>query len=154
VSTTLDITRTWPCGPWRIDRVYGSHVIEHLPLADGRRFLTHACVALKPGGRIRLATPDARGSAEAYLRGERPVLRNGRVQYPVDILRHAFAEHEHWLGYIYDEDVLRVELETAGFRDVVRCRAGNSDDPAFIGVEPRTTGFDGQVQLVLEGTRP
>lgn len=65
----LDLTRPWPCGTNRLDRIFGGHVIEHLSLDKGRHFLRHAQEALKPGGRIRLATPDARGSAEAYRGG-------------------------------------------------------------------------------------
>src|SRR4051812_18166835 len=57
VDQALDATQPWP---WRdqLTHVYSEHFLEHLELEQAVAFLVHAGNALKPGGRIRLSTPN------------------------------------------------------------------------------------------------
>jgi len=158
----LDATRPWPVPNGAAAFVFGDDFIEHLTLDEARSFLAHARHALRPGGVIRLATPDAAKSAEAYIEG-RDLLhdmlerhrRNGyRVEYSVDVLRIAFAESGHWRGYIYDQVALTTELSIAGFVEIQACEVGKSTYPELIGLEARSEPIENAIQLVIEGTVP
>jgi predicted SAM-dependent methyltransferase len=158
----LDLAKPWPVPAGSIDAIYGDNVIEHLPLEVGRAALRHALVALRPGGAIRLATPDGERTARAYL--DDPVLtaahldRHRRAGYavahPIDLLRVTFAEAGHYLGYIYDFASLTAELEAAGFTDVSRREAGESSEAAFRGLENRAEPTEIATELVVEARRP
>lgn len=158
----LDVTRPWPVPPGSVSHVYGDNVIEHLTLDGARAFFRHANRALRPGGRIRLVSPDAERYARMYLEGgdllDRHVDRSRRHGYGVDhgvsSLRAVFVECGHHEGYIWDLAAVTAELEAAGFVSVRRCEVGSSDDPALCGLESRTEPSDRVLQLVVEALRP
>jgi predicted SAM-dependent methyltransferase len=154
----LNATQPWPVEPETVDLIFADNMIEHLPLAAGRVALQHAHAALRPGGTIRLATPDVEAAARLYL-GEHQAQAEavmsmhgqaGRVaEHPVDLLRIPFNEHGHHVGYLYDEPALAAELKRAGFHGIRRCATGESDNPALRGLENRTDA-EAFVQLILE----
>ena len=59
----LDATKPWPVPQGSIDRIYGDNVIEHFSLSMCRIVLRNFYHALRPGGGIRLATPDVERTA-------------------------------------------------------------------------------------------
>ena len=158
----LDVTAPWPVPAGSVSHVYGDNVIEHLPLDGARAFFRHAHRALRPGGRIRLVSPDAERYARMYLEGgelrDRHVdrsLRHGyRVDHDVSLLRSVFVDCGHHEGYIWDLAAATAELEAAGFTAVRRCPVGASDDPELCGLEARTEPSDRVLQLVVEALRP
>src|ERR1039457_3169728 len=157
----LDATKPWPVPQGSIDRIYGDNVIEHFSLSMCRIVLRNCYHALPPGGGIRLATPDVERTARAYL--EDPQLtadhlgRHRRHGYPaehsVDMLRITYAFHGHHLGYCFDWEALSVELAVAGFADVRRYEAGESDDPAFRGLESRDEPTEVATELIVEARK-
>ncbi|HEX3731483.1 MAG TPA: hypothetical protein VHU91_00960 [Mycobacteriales bacterium] len=157
----LDLTRPWPVPPGSIDRIYGDNVIEHFSLQAAREVLRHCYSALRPGGAVRFATPDLERTARAYL--EDPTLtaahldRHRRLGYPAehpaDMLRVTYAYHGHHEGYIFDLDALSREFSAAGFIDVRRCEAGQSDDPAFQGLEARAEPTEEATELIVEARK-
>jgi predicted SAM-dependent methyltransferase len=158
----LDVTKPWGVPPGSVGHVYADNVIEHLTLEGTRSFLRHAHRALRPGGRIRLVSPDAERYARMYLDGG-PLLaahvdrsrRHGyRVDHDVCVLRAVFVECGHHEGYVWDLEALRSELDAAGFVDVERREVGSSDDPALRDLESRTEPSDRLLQLVVEAVRP
>jgi predicted SAM-dependent methyltransferase len=158
----LDATRPWPVGDGSVSFVFADNFIEHLALDDARQFLTHARAALRPGGILRLVTPDVRSTARAYVEGN-PALdamlerhrRHGyRVEHGVDVLRIVFATGRHWEGYLYDEDALTTELRNAGFVDIQVCHVGESTHPELRALELRSEPIDDSLQLVLEASAP
>jgi len=154
----LDVTQPWPIEPGSVDLVFADNMIEHVPLGSGRAMLQQAHAALRPGGTIRLATPDVEMAARLYLGEDEEkaaaVLgmhrRLGRVaEHPVDLLRVPFTEYGHHLGYLYDEASLGAELKRAGFHSVRRCETGESTHPDLRNLENRGDE-ESFVQLVLE----
>jgi predicted SAM-dependent methyltransferase len=156
----LDATRPWPVDAGSLDFVYADQVIEHFPLEVGRAVLRHAFDALVPGGAIRLATPDVERTARMYLaRGsecathlERHRERGYSAEHPVDVLRVTFSENGH--RFCYDFDSLRCELEWAGFVDVRRHEAGESDEPEFRDLESRVDPTEVATTLAVEARKP
>jgi len=154
----LDATQPWPIEADSVDVVFADNMIEHLPLPAGRAALQHAHTALRPGGTIRLATPDVEAAVRLYLGQNEEQAeavmemhrRAGRVaEHPVDILRIPFNEHGHHIGYLFDEASLAAELKRAGFHGIRRCAAGESDRPELRGLENRHDA-EAFVQLIME----
>jgi predicted SAM-dependent methyltransferase len=158
----LDITRPWPVPPGSIDRIYGDNVIEHFPLSVCRVVLQNCFQALRPGSGLRLATPDVERTARSYLDDPRLTAdhldRHRRHGYPadhaVDMLRVVYVYHGHHLGYCFDWRSLSAELARAGFAGVRRCDAGQSDDPAFRGLESRAEPTEAATELIVEAWKP
>lgn len=156
----LDATRTWPIESGAVELVYADNVIEHVPLQAGRTMLAEAHRCLRPGGTLRLVTPDLRKHVEEYLRGAEAVsgtLAEGYrgmglpVEHAVDLLRIPVAMFEHHVGYVYDVAALSAELERAGFVDVRECALGHSDVPALRDLDSRVE--EGPAQMALEARR-
>ena len=158
----LDATGPWPFPPGSVSHVYADNVIEHVPIDGARALLRHALKAMRPGGRIRLVTPDARRCAEVYLEGgelARAQLdahrgAGTRVEHSVDILRGVFVEYEHYRGYAWDLESLAAEIEAAGFTAVERREVEESPDPALRGLESRVLPVDRVTMLAVEAVRP
>jgi predicted SAM-dependent methyltransferase len=157
----LDVTKDWPVPSGTVDAIYGDNMIEHLTVPDARVALRRMRDALRPGGVLRLATPDLEATAKAYLNdgdlAARHLDRHRRHGYEVyhraDLLRLTFVLHGHHEGYIYDEAALRAEIERAGFTDVVRCCAGESSVAMMKGLERRHEPSESETELILEATK-
>jgi predicted SAM-dependent methyltransferase len=157
----LDLTKPWPVPPGSVDRIYGDNVIEHFPLYICRDVIRHCWDALSVGGGLRLATPDIERTARAYL--ENPELTEAHLdrhrrhgfpaEYPVDMLRITYAYHGHHLGYCFDWAALSAELAAAGFVDIRRYEPGQSDDPAFRGLEHRHEPTEAATGLIVEARK-
>jgi predicted SAM-dependent methyltransferase len=66
--TRHDVRAALPFENDAFDGVYHSHVLEHLPRAEGERFLRECWRVLRPGGTIRVAVPDLEMLARLYLK--------------------------------------------------------------------------------------
>jgi predicted SAM-dependent methyltransferase len=157
-SIYLDATSLWPVAAGSVELVFSDNMIEHLTLDQARRFLRAAHVAMRPGGWIRIVTPDPEGVARAYLldahAGDQMIERHRRhgyrIEHRVDLLRSIYHESGHCEGYLFDEAALRAELEAAGFREVRRSALGRSDEPALSGLDTRTEPGDELLLLAIE----
>jgi hypothetical protein len=69
------------------------------------------------------------------------------------MLRVTYAYHGHHLGYIFDWAALSRELAAAGFSDVRRYEAGQSDDPVFQGLETRAEPTEEATELIIEARK-
>ena len=165
----LDATARFPFSDATFDRIHSEHMIEHVPLAGGRTMLAECRRVLRPGGRLRIATPDLARlaglvaqptlspEAEAYVRWIAASFAAGGLDpRPVDVLNHAVRAWGH--VFLYDEATLREELARAGLGEVRRQPMNESDDPALRGLEThaRTVGGEAFVAwetMVLEATR-
>lgn len=156
----LDATSRWPVEDGAASHVYSDNVVEHLPLAAGRAMLAEAHRVLRPGGRIRLVTPDIRRHVQLYLDGSTsvtgPVGNTYRslglvVEHPVDLIRIPIGEFGHHEGYLYDFDTLRAELERVGFHSVTEVAPGQSEDPELNALDTRAA--EGEGQFAVEAIR-
>jgi len=148
--------------------VFSEHMIEHVPYSAGAAMLRECFRVLRPGGRIRIATPDLRKlAALATIEGDQ---RNGRytdwaLSYnnlprigtaSCFVVNHFVRSWGH--EFIYDEDTLSATLTGAGFESVRRCEPGISCDVELSNLEhhDRVVGFENNQfeTMVLEAVNP
>jgi predicted SAM-dependent methyltransferase len=156
----LDATKPWPIEDAALSRVYADNMIEHVPLEAGRAMFAEAYRCLQPGGVIRLVTPDLRKHVDLYLAGA-PSVRSEvgdsyrawglTVEHPVDLLRIPIGSFGHHVGYLYDFDTLKAELEAAGFNEVVECPINDSAHDDLKSMDQRTG--ESAAQMAVEATR-
>lgn len=60
----------WPFADASAEAILASHVLEHLTLADARRFLSECARILRPGAVLALAVPDMDRFIEAWRTGD------------------------------------------------------------------------------------
>jgi predicted SAM-dependent methyltransferase len=126
-----DVRRGLPFDSDSVSAVYASHLIEHVEREEASSLVSECHRVLRPGGVLRLVTPDLQQLARNYLaakpnaataaddfvaswnvfhsRSTQPVLRWYRSFKPL---------HSH--KWLYDGESLRALLERVGFRWVER----------------------------------
>lgn len=110
----MDVTRPLPLPDNSVDVIFSEEVIEHVSLSHGYNMLKECHRVLKPGGMIRLTTPDLGYFAERALNSE---------EMPQEI-NDIFYKHEH--RHIFSRAEMRRCLESAGF---IRLRESVYRDP-------------------------
>jgi hypothetical protein len=155
----LDATKPWPVKENTVEYLFSDNVIEHLSLQAGRTMLKEAHRCMRPGGVIRLVTPDLRAHVHMYLSGDTALDSDASthyrtlgltVEHPVDLVRIPIASFGHHQGYLYDFETLAAELESAGFSSPIRYDLGVSPHPALAGLDIRS--HEGGAQLAVEAT--
>lgn len=153
----LDVTRPFPLPAGTCTHVFAEHLVEHLPYGQATAMLRRCHRVLRPGGRIRLATPDL-----VTIMGLHAAVAPPRRAAPASVgAAHVSERYATWLAdsyftdrrgpaavfainkvmrgwghrFLYDEATLRATLESCGFVAVQRHPFGHSDDPALRGLE-------------------
>ncbi len=167
----MDATRRFPLPDHSLDFIHAEHLIEHISYKQGQRTLAECRRVLKPGGVVRLATPDLallvaiyRGDAgpegDHYLEwAYRGFLRKAPHVHAAFLLNHNLRAWGH--TFVYDADVLRLAMRDAGLTDIEQCRLGESRHADLRDVERHhskgSAARDRAVRfetMVFEGTSP
>jgi SAM-dependent methyltransferase len=159
----LDVTRRFPIADNSVSCVFGEHFIENLlPRNACLTFLKETCRVLKPGGVLRISTPDIEALARAYVSRSAEVLQlNERNKlrgycysdYPVDIFNKHFLEDGIKVCH-YDFAALKALLLIAGFREIIRSKVGESEHPELQGIERHDVGsIADEFTCVVEATK-
>ena len=158
----LDATHRFPVRDGTVTYIFSEHFIEHVPRNAASRFFRESLRVLKPGGVLRVSTPDAEALARAYLNHtEQAGLLNERnrrmgyqyASFPIDILNTAFKEDFHVC--LYDAQTLEQLLSQAGFEHIKRCKVGESGHAALSKIEHHQVGtVEDEFTLVIEATKP
>ncbi len=163
----LDATRRFPLESNSIDFVYTEHMIEHIPWTAAMQMLKEACRVLKPGGVVRVATPNMEfltsllkeplsESAQAYLKHNRQICTPWAPdEAGIFMFNHFMRAWGH--QFIFDLATLRRTLEMAGFTGVVERPLNESPSPELRGlaaVDRMPAGFLALETIVMEGTKP
>ncbi|MCA0303892.1 MAG: methyltransferase domain-containing protein [Proteobacteria bacterium] len=164
----LDGTRDFPFADATFDSVFSEHMIEHIPYPDGLHMLRECRRVLKPGGVLRLSTPDL-DFLLGLRRPDRSPLQEAYVRWAsetntpeapertneVFVINYFVRAWGH--TFIYDAPTLVQSLRAAGFDDVQRCELGASSRPALCNLENEArmpAGFLRLESMVFEATRP
>jgi predicted SAM-dependent methyltransferase len=163
----VDATRAFPFDDEIFDYIFSEHMIEHITYEDGVWMLSECFRVLRPGGEVRIATPDL-SFLIALHRADRSPLQEEYIRWSIDtflpdvpayeaafVINNFVRAWDH--TFIYDERVLRHAMEAIGFVDVRRHALGESDDEHLRGLEHQSRlppGFLHLETMVLEATRP
>jgi ubiquinone/menaquinone biosynthesis C-methylase UbiE len=155
--------------------ITSEHLFEHFTLQDGHAILREWARVLRPGGVLRIVTPDLEAESRLYLRQIAPapddVIDRHRLRWlhgrcelqPGEALTRAIVlNHAMWLDghrFIYDFETLAQSLRLAGFDAVVREAFGTSRHAPLAGIDRHDGGPTGRtwvpaVALVVEAARP
>lgn len=164
----LDATEPFRLPSGTFGFIFSEHMIEHLPRLDGLAMLRECVRVLRPGGIIRIATPDLRnlvglltepdGTAQQeYVREvtDRFLPRSRRYRAGL-VINNFFRAFGH--QFIYDPLTLRDALVDAGLEDVRTAERGLSAHPELVGLERHAEvtgdGIDRFETMVLEAVKP
>ena len=164
----LDASKRFPIADATFDYVYSEHMIEHIAWDVGRRMLAECRRILKPGGTLRVATPDLAVIIGLY-RSDDPMaaryvrwitdrsIRGLNAYHPAFVINNAFRNWGH--QFLYDAEVLQASLRDAGFRAIRRCAYGESADGNLRGVECHGRNIGDEAiaafeTMVFEADRP
>ena len=164
----LDATHPFPLPDASFDYVFSEHQIEHLSYTNGLSMLRECFRVLRPGGRIRTATPDLTtiaGLAAADLSDEqrryvRWVIETFVPEAPGELsafaINNAFRNWGH--RFLYNEATLAYALARVGFGDSRRHPMGDSDDDSLRNLEAHGASHRNEVMtrfetLVLEAMK-
>jgi predicted SAM-dependent methyltransferase len=148
-SIFLDVTKPFPLETSTFDYAFSEHIIEHVSYAGGLHMLRECHRVLKPGGRLRVATPDLRKLIQMYIQQdesiERALMADYHALFPgklpgaeaIHIFNNEFRDWGH--QFIYDAPTLARSLEAAGFDagSIKQWDVGQSDDANLATVEAR-----------------
>jgi predicted SAM-dependent methyltransferase len=166
----LDATKPLPIADASLDYVFSEHLIEHVSEVDARSMLEECFRVARPGGRIRIATPDLARILSLYDDRldeiQQHYLEWVTTRFRADIhadnsrcyvINRMFNSYGH--KFIYDFETLSAMLAQAGFVDIVRFEPGESVDPVLRGIEThgRALGDDDVNRfetMVIEAARP
>jgi predicted SAM-dependent methyltransferase len=166
----LDATIPFPIADQTFDYVFSEHMIEHISWHEGAFMLSECYRILKPGGTIRIATPDLKvllglyNNKEVSAAGENYIrwmtdnhIGNVRLYRPAFVINNDFRNWGH--QFLYDKELLEIALQQAGFVNIVSCRQNESSDENLRDIEQhgRNTDHENIAEfetMVFEATRP
>ncbi len=162
----LDATKPFPLPDNSFDIVYSEHMIEHVPFAGGRSMLRECHRVMKPGGTLRIVTPDLAFLQRLLKDPTAPhhadYIRYSMTQYQIDgpegSAQHVVNNFMHAWGhqFIYDEATLRGLMHECGFTEITACALDTSSHPALAGIaktDRMPDGFLAMESLVLEARK-
>jgi predicted SAM-dependent methyltransferase len=140
-----DLTRGLPIRSESIDLIFCEHFIEHISLGEAEALLSECWRSLRPGGILRISTPNLDRLIEDYLSGETsewhdvgwtPATRCQMLNEGLRLWGHQF---------VYNEEELRRLLNETGFLQIRSERWHQSTVPELANLESRP--FHGEIIL-------
>lgn len=164
----LDATKPLPFADDTFDFIFSEHMIEHIPIAAAQRLCSECARILRPGGVLRIATPDM-AFLFALWRNDTPKLTESYLlraaehfkNYPSLVnkcatINNFFYNWGH--SFIYDEETLSHILSGAGLSNIERVQVGESRHAALNGLERHGLSISDEHNtfetMVLESTKP
>jgi predicted SAM-dependent methyltransferase len=164
----LDATMRFPFDDNTFNYIVGEHMIEHIEFQAGQFMLRECFRVLKPGGRVRFATPDLQVVLSLYSR-EKIEAQISYIEWStarflpevqkckeVFVINNLFRSWGHC--FLYDAATLHHALNTSGFRDIKFYKPGNSEDPILENLETHgrqieSEGINQFETIVVEGCK-
>ena len=164
----LDARKRFPFDDCTFDYIFSEHLIEHLEYREGIRMFRECFRILKPGGKIRTATPDLRYLVELY-NPEKTEIQKREIARIVDtyfsdigiyqdvfVINNFFRNFGH--KFIYDYKILHETMRKTGFINIILCNAGESSDKNLRSLESHGKYITDEINklqtFVVEGMKP
>jgi predicted SAM-dependent methyltransferase len=162
----MDATKRFPFRDAQFQFVFTEHMIEHLPYASGKLMLGECFRTMRPGGRIRIVTPNL-----AVLVGLYDPSRSKLATSYIEHMNGTFATHaprhsasfvintffrEWGHQFIYDDESLSALMREVGFEDIRRQELGMSEHAEFRSLENQERYPEGLLafeSIAFEGTK-
>jgi predicted SAM-dependent methyltransferase len=153
VDVQTDLARPFPFRNDSIDLIHSEEFVEHLSVENGRRLFAECYRVLRPGGSMRLLTPDLRllvqqvylGARENHLSFCGAQLGAGTPCEAFNMWCRMNGEHR----FLYDFPYLKATLASLGF-EVRRVRWNRSRSPGLRYLDLRNFGLT----LFVEARKP
>lgn len=163
----LDLTKKFPIKTSSFHYIFLEHTIEHFTLAQAKEILKECYRILKPGGIVRLSTPDLLFLIELYQQNKSPIQKKyinwSSKTFPNElntisdtmVINNFVRAWGH--QFIYDFKTIKKLLETIGFTNTKRFKPGKSDDLNLANLESHwksiTKDFNDLESLVVEAVK-
>lgn len=164
----MNAAKRFPFEDNTFDYVIAEQMIEHVEYEAAQSMLRECFRVLRPGGRVRFATPDlgvvlglhhaettssAGRFVESQARQFLPYVKEGK---DVFVINHMFRAWGHC--FLYDQQTLYRALHTAGFREIRFYSQGESEDPVLRNIESHGRRTDSEdlsrfISTVAEGCK-
>jgi predicted SAM-dependent methyltransferase len=141
----LDATKRFPLVDNTFDCIMAEHMIEHVEYRAAQGMLAECYRVLKPGGWLRIATPDLRVLLALYNTEKTDPQRHyidwavtrfmpeTRDCKDVFVINNFFRAWGHC--FLYDQATLQLTLSSAGFEEITFYKPGNSENPMLRNLE-------------------
>jgi predicted SAM-dependent methyltransferase len=163
----LNVARRFPFADEQIDFIFAEHVIEHLSYTEALVLLREAYRILRPGGVVRITTPDLAFLLRLYGdptddEAARYLAWTGAEYLEKGVPASACAVINNYVRawghrFIYDEPTLRSAMIDSGFTRLRRCELNESEVAELRGVENEARMPPGHLRLesmTVEAERP
>lgn len=163
----LDVTERFPFADKTFTAILAEHVIEHFTYRDGKAMMTECFRTLKPGGILRLSTPNIRfytdlfDPAKMELFRESYAIPHQKAWVPyADAPRATFVLNNlvrNWRHlFVYDFETVEALLKSVGFTEVSLKEIGQSEHSELRGVDRLARDredFEWQSNMVMEAAK-
>jgi len=109
-----DIRYGLPLPDASITYAYSSHILEHFYKDEALELLRGIYRILKPGGLVRIAIPDLEYALKLYYDGK----KEKGLKFMFSPKNFSVLSRHR---YMYDFEMLKTALESAGFADICKC---------------------------------
>lgn len=152
----LDASKRFPIEDEKFDFIFSEHMIEHIPLNSGITMLKECYRILKPGGKIRITTPDLMFLIDLYSANKND-LQNNYIKWSCNsfiksticndtiVINNYVRDWGHL--FIYDIKTLSLILVNIGYKNITQYQINESKENAFIGIENISRMPEGFLQL-------
>jgi predicted SAM-dependent methyltransferase len=165
----LDCTEPFPFDDAVFDYVFTEHQIEHIDYLAGQHMLSECLRVLKPGGKLRIATPNLTNILGLYTPNKTELQQRylkwsvDRFQKHIGIVSDTFVINNFFRSwghkFIYDPPTMTQALASAGFENIQQFSPGQSDDPTLKRMETHGKSIESEEfnlfeTMVLQAERP
>lgn len=147
-----DLHYSLPFKDGSVDYIFNEHFIEHLSVEEGQSAIKDMMRVLKPGGVLRMATPDLEVTIDKYI--NIPITKDETIKkFGLDFIKTR-AERINigfrWWGHkwIYDWEELDRRVREAGFTKIKQCKLYKSKHKELNNLETRV-----ESTLIVEVTK-
>lgn len=125
-----DLRNPLPFPENSVDFIFNEHFIEHLTVEEGQKAIKDLMRVLKPGGVLRIATPDLEVTVDKYLHvplDKDPVIKTFSLDF-IQTRAERMNITFRWWGHkwLYDWEELERRLKEAGCAHIKRKKLRSS----------------------------